>query len=539
MKTMALLLEMRCPILARERGLSVLELALAAARSRRHAEPNWETSVFILLLGTMGAAHQGIELSFNEDDEDSESESSNSDSGSDEDAIHPGPNPSMGIIEASSNSSRISLWQSPWDGDYRDPLFQIFAPIESGAGEGISLRTFDEHRRSGMRLSEQELRAEALLRGIQSVLEESAANGQRPLHAAVINDSPVHIVRRLCELGPRALRARDVDGNLPIHFALSRKAAPNTVRMLLAYDPASVHLKEARGLTPMQLAIASKSPPGVMFELARADMAVLEARDSKGRSMLEFAAATDAAPWTVHELVELTHGHKDLGLGGQDMVIVTGADSHDKRSPPDARINGKYIVRDGCLGVRYGHSGGSRTVIGNTGNTWRLYEESDFSRWGAYVAMGDSQHPPCGPWRHEEDVSTDEAARRIQVQVHRGGMNLFSKHLTNTRASSEMVRCAVTGEGTEPRGPAVAVVQHWVEPRRPPDLGALARHGEKREAPSRSMSRSQQLLDANVTSALTHQQMRRRAVEVDAPDAEELEESSILGTLWGWMSFSS
>jgi hypothetical protein len=75
-----------------------------------------------------------------------------------------------------------------------------------------------------------------------------------PIHAAVIFQSPKHVVETLLEKHPTAIQRKDDQGMIPLHLAFRhKKADEDLLQLLLVHHPKGIHKEDSRGRTPLEL----------------------------------------------------------------------------------------------------------------------------------------------------------------------------------------------------------------------------------------------------------------------------------------------
>eukprot|EP00545_Synedropsis_sp_CCMP1620_P005462 CAMPEP_0119008536 /NCGR_PEP_ID=MMETSP1176-20130426/3765_1 /TAXON_ID=265551 /ORGANISM="Synedropsis recta cf, Strain CCMP1620" /LENGTH=461 /DNA_ID=CAMNT_0006960887 /DNA_START=43 /DNA_END=1424 /DNA_ORIENTATION=+ len=75
-----------------------------------------------------------------------------------------------------------------------------------------------------------------------------------PIHAAVIFQSPKHVVETILDKYPAAIQRKDDQGMIPLHLAFRhKKADEDLLQFLLIHHPKGVHKQDSRGRTPLEL----------------------------------------------------------------------------------------------------------------------------------------------------------------------------------------------------------------------------------------------------------------------------------------------
>jgi len=73
-----------------------------------------------------------------------------------------------------------------------------------------------------------------------------------PLHAAIIFDAPLELIKGLIKLAPISLVSKDDIGKLPIHLAFDRDSFEDIIEILLNSCPESVLIRDKKGRLPHQ-----------------------------------------------------------------------------------------------------------------------------------------------------------------------------------------------------------------------------------------------------------------------------------------------
>ena len=129
------------------------------------------------------------------------------------------------------------------------------------------------------------------------------SNGDTPLHLAA-RYSNIVAVRVLAELYPAALDANNSNGDTPLHVA-ARYSNIVAVRVLAELHPAALDANNSNGDTPLHVAARYSNSVAMFRELAELHPAALGAKNRKGDTPLHVAARYSNIVAMVRELVDL------------------------------------------------------------------------------------------------------------------------------------------------------------------------------------------------------------------------------------------
>jgi ankyrin repeat protein len=112
-------------------------------------------------------------------------------------------------------------------------------------------------------------------------IEDKDANGNFPLHLALIKGCSLAVIKLLAVEFVWATHAANSDGYLPLHLAILHKASPETLELILQLFPQAAEVDSPHGL-PLHVAISQKMDLSIVQMIAQANPCALSSTCVEG-----------------------------------------------------------------------------------------------------------------------------------------------------------------------------------------------------------------------------------------------------------------
>jgi len=160
---------------------------------------------------------------------------------------------------------------------------------------------------------------------------ESDSHDRTYLHVAAAADAPLHIIEKLIQLNPTALRFPDNMGKLPLHYSAEYSTSSYITELIyLNHQPAVTH-KDRDGNLPLHCALKLDAPEEIVEKILSFDESAAAVGDKHENLALHVAAEYCSNPETVACVLRaLPEATKTANLLGMTPLLCAAANGNDQ-----------------------------------------------------------------------------------------------------------------------------------------------------------------------------------------------------------------
>lgn len=138
---------------------------------------------------------------------------------------------------------------------------------------------------------------DVMLSSFPKSIEKNESSLQRScLHIAILKCLPDHILSRLIDVFPDAVKAQDKFGRVPLHYALSSLRNFQIVEKIITVFPSCIQAQDWKGWTPFHVAVTKNTNPNIIsFMLSQCPQAVSIKNKNGSNALKLISEANDFA----------------------------------------------------------------------------------------------------------------------------------------------------------------------------------------------------------------------------------------------------